>query len=113
MLVTGRHALTVGRSFSRCRHTYQGLIRLGQVETHELLPDDQMQAAGRVLGAVDGKGLGNADVPLFGSVAVTEAEAAMITRLNEGTEATLEIGVMNSYRDDDPSTQTVDPGRRP
>ena len=82
-----------------CLTDDQGVIRLGQVETHELLPDDQMQAAGRVLGALDGKGLRNADAPLFGSVAIAEADAAMITRLNEGAEATLDIGVLSSGSD--------------
>jgi hypothetical protein len=30
----------------------EDVVRLAQVETHQLLPDGQMQAAGRILGAL-------------------------------------------------------------
>ena len=77
----------------------QGVIRLGQVESHELLPNDQIQAAGRVLGALDGKGLDNTAMSLIGSATVAEPDTEMITSLNNGAAATLEIGAISSGSD--------------
>ncbi len=74
----------------------QGVIRLGQVETHELLQDAEVRAAGRVLGALVTKGLDNTAMSLIGSATVAEADAEMITSLNRGAEATLDIGAMSS-----------------
>src|SRR5215211_2743568 len=69
-----------------------GLKRLAQVETYHVLPDGQMQAAGRVLGTIDGSGLDNSAMSVFGSATVAEADPEMITAMNNGAGATLDIG---------------------
>jgi hypothetical protein len=74
----------------------EGLIRLGQVETYQLLPDGQMRAAGRVLGTLDGKGLDNGAMAVFGSASVAEADHEMITAMNNGAAANLDIGSIAS-----------------
>src|SRR5215207_3329108 len=72
----------------------EDVVRLAQVETHQLLPDGQMQAAGRMLGALGRDGLDDSAMEVFGSATVAEADPKMIDRLNSGAGATLEIGSM-------------------
>ena len=62
----------------------EDVVRLAQVETHQLLPDGQMQAAGRVLGALGPNGLDDSAMEVFGSATVAEADPKMIDRLNSG-----------------------------
>jgi len=76
-----------------------GLKRLAQVETYHVLPDGQMQAAGRVLGTIDGSGLDNSAMSVFGSATVAEADPEMITAMNNGAGATLDIGSIASNSD--------------
>jgi uncharacterized protein len=77
----------------------QGLIRLAQVETHQLLPDGQMQVVGSVLGTPAGKALDKNTLPVFVSATVAEAHAEMITSLNMGLGATLDIGSLAAGSD--------------
>ena len=77
----------------------QGLIRLAQVETHQLLPDGQMQVVGSVLGTLAGKALDKNTLPVFVSATVAEAHAEMITSLNMGLGATLDIGSLAAGSD--------------
>lgn len=74
----------------------QAVVRLAQVETHQLLPDGQMQAAGRVLGKLGPNGLDDGATSVFGSAAVAEADLQMINSLNSGAGASLEIGSLTS-----------------
>lgn len=74
----------------------QGAIRLAQVESHQLEPGGEMQATGRILGTLDANGLDSNATPVFGSATVAEAKPEMITRLNTGAGATLDIGSMSS-----------------
>jgi hypothetical protein len=74
----------------------QGVIRLAQVESHQLGPDGQMQATGRMLGILDANGLDSSATPALGSATVAAAQPEMITRLNTGAGATLDIGSMSS-----------------
>ena len=55
-----------------------------------------MQATGRILGTLDANGLDSNATPVFGSATVAEAKPEMITRLNTGAGATLDIGSMSS-----------------
>jgi DNA helicase HerA-like ATPase len=77
----------------------QGAVRLAQVETHQLLPDGQMQATGRVLGSLDTNGLDDSAMSVLGSATVAEADPEMINSLNSGAEASLEIGSMAAGSD--------------
>jgi uncharacterized protein len=77
----------------------QGVIRLGQVETRQLLPDGRTQAAGRVLGILNSTGLDDSAMPAFASATVAEADADMITSWNSSAGATLDIGSMSSGSD--------------
>ena len=77
----------------------QGVMRLGQVESHQLLPHGQMQVAGRVLGTLGPGGLDTTAMSIFGSAKVATADREMITSLNLGAEATLDIGCMASGTD--------------
>jgi uncharacterized protein len=74
----------------------QGVIRLAQVESHQLGPDGQMQATGRMLGTLDANGLDSSTMQVFGLVTVAEAKPEMITTRNTGAGATLDIGSMSS-----------------
>ena len=47
-----------------------------------------MQAAGRMLGVLDAKGLDSNATPVLGSATVADAKLEMITRLNTGAGAT-------------------------
>jgi hypothetical protein len=47
-----------------------------------------MQAAGRMLGVLDAKGLDSNATPVLGSATVADAKPEMITRLNTGAGAT-------------------------
>ncbi|HEY6813334.1 MAG TPA: DUF87 domain-containing protein [Propionibacteriaceae bacterium] len=55
-----------------------------------------MQATGRMLGTLDANGLDSGGTPAFGSATVAAAKPEMITRLNTGAGATLDIGSMSS-----------------
>jgi uncharacterized protein len=77
----------------------RGVIRLGQVETLQLTPDGHMEAAGRVLGTFDAKGLDTTARSVFGSAKVAAAGREMITRWNIGAEASLDLGFMASGSD--------------
>ena len=74
----------------------RGVTHLGQVDAHQLLPDGQLQAAGRVLGSLDSKGLDNSTMPAFGSAAAAKAEPDLIASLNAGVGANLDVGSMSS-----------------
>jgi hypothetical protein len=58
-----------------------------------------MQAAGRMLGVLDAKGLDSNATPVLGSATVADAKPEMITRLNTGAGATLDIGSMSPRSD--------------
>jgi uncharacterized protein len=77
----------------------QGVIRLAQVETRQLLQDGRTQAAGRVLGTLTASGLDDSEMTAFASATVAEANADMIKSLNSGAGATLDIGSMTSELD--------------
>ena len=77
----------------------QGVIRLAQVETVQLLADGQMQAAGRVLGTLNAEGLDTSPMSVFGSAKVAAADREMITQWNLGDEAALDIGSIASGSD--------------
>jgi uncharacterized protein len=77
----------------------EGVIRLAQVESHQLLTDGQIHAAGRVLGTLGAKGLNTSAMSVFGSAKVAAADRAMITSLHLGAEATLDIGSIASGPD--------------
>jgi uncharacterized protein len=77
----------------------EDVVRLAQVETHQLLPDGQMQAAGRVLGALGPNGLDDSAMEVFGSATVAEADPKMIDSMNSGAGASLEIGSMAAGSD--------------
>jgi DNA helicase HerA-like ATPase len=77
----------------------QGVIRLAQVETRQLLPDGRTQAAGRVLGTLNARGLDDGAMTAFASATVGEADADMIRSLNSSAGATLDIGSMASGSD--------------
>jgi hypothetical protein len=70
----------------------EDVVRLAQVETHQVLPDGQMQAAGRVLGALGPNGLDDSAMEVFGSATVAAADPKKIDSLNSGAGASLEIG---------------------
>ena len=74
----------------------QGVTRLAQVETRQLLADGGMQAAGRVLGNINAQGLDDSTMTAFGSATVAEADPEMIISLNSGAGATLDIGSMSA-----------------
>ena len=75
------------------------MIRLAQVESHQLLTDGQTQAAGRVLGTLGAKGLNTSARSVFGSAKVAAADREMITSVHVGAEATLDIGSISSGPD--------------
>jgi uncharacterized protein len=77
----------------------QDVVRLAQVQTHQVLPDGQMQAAGRVLGSLGTNGLDDSAMEVFGSASVAVADPEMINSLNSGAAASLEIGSMVAGRD--------------
>jgi DNA helicase HerA-like ATPase len=77
----------------------QDLVRLAQVQTHQVLPDGQMQAAGRVLGSISPSGLDDSAMEVFGSASVAAADPEMINSLNSGAGASLEIGSMAASSD--------------
>jgi hypothetical protein len=60
----------------------QGVIRLAQVEAHQLLASGQMQATGSVLGILGGNALDKSTLPVFVSATAAEADAEMITSMN-------------------------------
>jgi len=76
-----------------------GDIRLAQVESHRLVPGGPMQATGRMLGVLDADGLDSNATPVLGSATVTDSKPEMITRLNTGAGATLDIGSMSARSD--------------
>jgi len=77
----------------------EGVTRLGLVEAHHVLPGGDMQAAGRVLGVVDAKGLDSTATSTFAAATVAEADPDMVSSLNVGAAATLDIGSIASGRD--------------
>jgi uncharacterized protein len=77
----------------------QGVVRLAQVETRQLMPDGGTQAAGRVIGTLNARGLDDSAMTAFASATVAEADADMITSLNSSAGATLDIGSMSSGSD--------------
>jgi uncharacterized protein len=77
----------------------QGVSHLAQVETHQVLADGGLEAAGRVLGALNAKGLDDSAMTAFASATVAEADAEMISSLNSGAGASLDIGSMSSRSD--------------
>jgi uncharacterized protein len=77
----------------------QGVIRLAQIETRQLLPDGGTQAGGRVLGTLNTNGLDDSKMTAFASANVAEADANMIKSLHSGAGATLDIGSMSSGSD--------------
>lgn len=72
----------------------EGVISLAQVLTQQRMPDGQLQAAGRVLGTLEGEGLDSSAMSVFGSAFAADADADMITAMNVGAGANLEIGTM-------------------
>ena len=59
----------------------EGVIRLAQVESHQLMPDGQMQAAGRVLDTLGAKGLNTqGEALLAGGFAPVPAAVRVRTR---------------------------------
>ncbi len=76
-----------------------GVIHLGQVEAHRLSSDDRLEAAGRVLGTLDAKGLDNSAISAFGSAVAAKTEPEQIASLNSGVEANLDMGSMSSGTD--------------
>src|SRR5215211_8762481 len=77
----------------------EGVTRLGLVEAHHVLPGGDMQAAGRVLGVVDAKGLDSTATSTFAAATVAEADPDMVSSLNNGAGATLHIGSIASNAD--------------
>jgi len=71
-------------------------IHLGQVDTHQLLPDGQLQAGGRVLGVFGAKGLDSGAIRAFRSADVAPADADLIAKLNTGAGANLDVGEIAS-----------------
>jgi uncharacterized protein len=77
----------------------RGVTRLGQVEAHRLSPTGQLQAAGRVLGSLDAKGLDSSTMRAFESAVVAQAAPELIMSLNTGAKANLDMGSMSSASD--------------
>ena len=77
----------------------QGAIRLAKVENHQQVPGGWMQATGRMLGILDANGLDSSAPPVFGSATVADVNPEMITRLNTGAGASLDIGAVSSRAD--------------
>src|SRR5215218_1718506 len=71
-------------------------IHLGQVDTHQLLPDGQLQAGGRLLGVLGAKGLDSGAIRAFRSADVAPADADLIAKLNTGAGANLDVGEIAS-----------------